>query len=46
VNGFFENKPNGTFGNIPLQSAAMIHENLPAAIEGLSARIVAIRDSL
>jgi len=29
-----------------LESPAMLHENLPAAIEGLSSRIIAIRDSL
>jgi hypothetical protein len=29
-----------------LQSDAMIHDNLPAAIEDLSARMIAIRDSL
>jgi hypothetical protein len=27
-------------------ASAMLHENLPAAIEGLSSRIIAIRDSL
>jgi hypothetical protein len=29
-----------------IQSDAMIHDNLPAAIEDLSARMIAIRDSL
>ena len=31
---------------LPCYTATMIHENIPAAIEGLSARIIAIRDSL
>ena len=29
-----------------LQSPTMTHDNLPASIENLSARIIAIRDSL
>jgi hypothetical protein len=31
---------------IPYSPSAMIHENLHAAIEDLSSRIIAIRDSL
>ena len=35
-----------TGGPMPYSPPAMIHENLPAAIEDLSSRIIAIRDSL
>ena len=38
--------PTLRLGRACLEFPAMIHENLPAAIEDLSARIVAIRDSL
>jgi hypothetical protein len=33
-------------GSLDYRLRTMLHENLPAAIESLSARIIAIRDSL